>query len=179
MKINIEVEIPNFSWVDVPVHYHTPIGQVEDESMAENVNDIVRYLQQLPDIDFIVNSDHQHVRTVFCKQLLRERLRGFKENLAHFYAENLSYFLQSFENRTGLSFKEYVPSLEPSSSGKKIKFETFSQEFKDEDSAIRHAVGIYVRGRDFKYQEVSEGYEFNSVKPLEARLVKEGFSKVR
>ncbi|WP_223861138.1 hypothetical protein [Acinetobacter seifertii] len=55
----------------------------------------------------LLTLNHQHVRHPFCRELIRDRLRFIPENQIDWFGEQLSYFLQDFEKRTGRKFEEY------------------------------------------------------------------------
>lgn len=154
MKISLQIDVPEYNWVDTPTLYRTPIGEFGDIQEVKEIERLFGYLQRLDDIDFIINSNHQHVRHPFCRELIRDRLRFIPENLIWHFGEKLSYFLQQFEERTGYEFSEYKFEHHVLSNGKKIQFKTFSMMFDTEEEALRHIAKIYTSGSDFKFERV-------------------------
>ena len=150
-KIKLEIEVPEYDWVDTPTNYRTPIGDFDDIFKVNQINALISYLQRLEDIEFIINSNHQHVKHPFCRELVRDRLQFIPENAIHYYGEQLSYFLQKFEKRTGYKFCEYEFNYQVLSNGKKIQFKTFSMMFDNEDQALRHIAAIHISKKDFEY----------------------------
>ena len=93
MKISLEIDVPEYSWVDTPTLYRTPIGEFSDLLEVNQIKNLIEYLQRLDEIEWNINSDHQHVRHPFCRELVRDRLRFIPENLIWHVGEKLSYFL--------------------------------------------------------------------------------------
>lgn len=156
MKIKLEIDVPEFEWVDTPTLYSTPIGEFGDILEVREVKDLIEYLQRLDEIEWIINSNHQHVRHPFCRELVRDRLRFIPENLIWFFGENLSYFLMDFTKRSGLKFSEYKFEYQALSNGKKIQFKTFSMMFDTEEDALRHIAKIYTSNSGFDFVKVEE-----------------------
>ncbi len=154
MKISLEIDVPEFDWIDTPTLYRTPIGEFNDIQEVKEIGRLIEYLQRLDEIEWIINSNHQHVRHPFCRELIRDRLRFIPENQIYWFGEKLSYFLQDFEKRTGRKFEEYEYKYQVLSNGKKIQFKTFSMMFDTEEEALRHIAKIYTSRSDFKFAKV-------------------------
>ncbi|MDC4306298.1 hypothetical protein NQ624_08580 [Acinetobacter baumannii] len=154
MKISLEIDVPEFDWIDTPTLYRTPIGEFSDIQKVKEIGRLIEYLQRLDEIEWIINSNHQHVRHPFCRELIRDRLRFIPENQIYWFGEKLSYFLQDFEKRTGRKFEEYEYTYQVLSNGKKIQFKTFSMMFDTEEEALRHIAKIYTSRSDFKFAKV-------------------------
>lgn len=154
MKISLEIDVPEYSWVDTPTLYRTPIGEFSDLLEVNQIKNLIEYLQRLDEIEWIINSDHQHVRHPFCRELIRDRLRFIPENLIWHIGEKLSYFLMDFTKMSGQKFKDYKFSHDVLSNGKKIQFKTFSMMFDTEEEALRHIAKIYTSKKDFKFERV-------------------------
>ncbi len=154
MKISLEIDVPEFDWIDTPTLYRTPIGEFSDIQEVKEIGRLIEYLQRLDEIKWIINSNHQHVRHPFCRELIRDRLRFIPENQIYWFGEKLSYFLQDFEKRTGRKFEEYEYTYQVLSNGKKIQFKTFSMMFDTEEEALRHIAKIYTSRSDFKFAKV-------------------------
>ena len=154
MKIKLEIDVPEFEWVDVPTLYSTPIGDFGDIAEVKQIQHLIEYLQRLKDIEWIINADHQHVRHPFCRELIRDWLRFIPENQIHYYGEKLSYFLMDFREMSGCDFSEYKFSYGVLSNGKKIQFKTFSMMFNTEDEALRHIAKIYTSRDGFKFEKI-------------------------
>lgn len=154
MKISLEIDVPEYSWVDTPTLYRTPIGEFSDLLEVNQIKNLIEYLQRLDEIEWIINSDHQHVRFPFCRELVRDRLRFIHENLIWHVGEKLSYFLMDFTKMSGQKFKDYKFSHDVLSNGKKIQFNTFSMMFDTEEEALRHIAKIYTSKKDFKFERV-------------------------
>ena len=155
MKIKLEIDVPEFDWVDVPTLYSTPIGDFGDIHEVKQIQNLIEYLQRLKDIKWIINSDHQHVRSPLCRELIRDRLRFIPENLIHYYGESLSHFLMGFGKMTGYDFSEYKFKHRVLSNGKKIQFKTFSMMFDTEDAALRHVAKIYTSRDGFAFTVIN------------------------
>lgn len=151
MKIKLEIDVPEFEWVDTPTLYRTPIGEFGDIHEVRQIQHLIEYLQRLGDIEWIINSDHQHVRHPYCRELIRDRLRFIPENLIWHIGEQLSYFLMDFRKMSGLKFSEYKFKHQVLSNGKKIQFKTFSMMFNTEAEALRHIAKIYTNRDGFEY----------------------------
>lgn len=156
MKIQLEIDVPEYSWVDTPTLYRTPLGEHKNIEHVIAIQDLIEYLQRLDDIEWIINSDHQHVRHPFCRELIRDRLRFIPENLIWHAGESLSYFLMDFRKMSGYKFSEYKFKHEVLSNGKKIQFKKFSMMFDDEDSALRHIAKNYTSRNGFDYSVVND-----------------------
>ncbi|MDC4535376.1 hypothetical protein [Acinetobacter baumannii] len=154
MKISLEIDVPEFDWIDTPTLYRTPIGEFSDIQEVKEIGRLIEYLQRLDEIEWIINSNHQHIRHPFCRELIRDRLRFIPENQIYWFGEKLSYFLQDFEKRTGHKFEEYEYTYQVLSNGKKIQFKTFSMMFDTEEDALRHIAKIYTSRSDFKFAKV-------------------------
>lgn len=149
--ITLEIPIPEYEWVDTPTLYSTPLGEFESIDEVNDIKALIEYLQRLPDRQMIIEADHQHVRHPLCRELIRDRLRFINEQNIWHYGEQLSFFLMSFEERTGLNFDEYKFKYTTVSNGKKIQFKTFSRMFNTEDEALRHIAKIYTSQNDFEF----------------------------
>lgn len=154
MKIKLEIDVPEFEWVETPTLYRTPIGEFGDIDEVKQIQRLFEYLQRLEDIDWIINSNHQHVRHPFCRELIRDRLRFIPENLIWHIGEQLSYFLMDFRKMSGLKFSEYKFKHQVLSNGKKIQFKTFSMMFNTEAEALRHIAKIYTNRDGFDFEKV-------------------------
>ena len=154
MKIKLEIDVPEFDWVDVPTLYRTPIGEFGDLLEVNLVRELIEYLQRLDDIEWIINSDHQRVRHPLCRELVRDRLRFIPENNIWWVGEKLSHFLMDFSEMSGLNFSEYKFEHQVLSSGKKIQFKTFSMMFNTEDEALRHIAKIYTSRDGFEFEKI-------------------------
>lgn len=152
MKIKLEIDVPEFDWVDVPTLYRTPIGEFGDIVEVKQIQHLIEYLQRLGDIEWIINADHQHVRHPFCRELIRDRLRFIPENQIYYYGEKLSHFLMRFGKMSGYKFSEYKFEAQVLSNGKKIQFKTFSMMFDTEEQALRHIAKIYTNRDGFKFE---------------------------
>ena len=154
MKIKLEIDVPEFDWVDVPTLYRTPIGEFGDLLEVNLVRELIESLQRLDDIEWIINSDHQRVRHPLCRELVRDRLRFIPENNIWWVGEKLSHFLMDFSEMSGLNFSEYKFEHQVLSSGKKIQFKTFSMMFNTEDEALRHIAKIYTSRDGFEFEKI-------------------------
>ena len=154
MKIKLEIDVPEFEWVDTPTLYRTPIGKFSDIVEVKQIQRLIEYLQRLKDIEWIINADHQHVRHPFCRELIRDRLRFIPENSIWHYAEKLSHFLMSFRKMSGYDFSEYEFGYQVLSNGKKIQFKTFSMMFNTEEEALRLIAKIYTSCDGFEFEKV-------------------------
>lgn len=154
MKIKLEIDVPEFEWVEVPTLYRTPIGEFSDIGEVKQIQHLIEYLQRLGDIEWIINSDHQHVRHPFCRELVRDRLRFIPENQIYYYGEKLSHFLMGFREMSGYEFSEYKFKHQVLSNGKKIQFKTFSMMFDTEEQALRHIAKIYTSRDGFKFEKI-------------------------
>ncbi len=154
MKIKLEIDVPEYDWVDTPTLYRTPLGETGKLSEVNQIGALIGYLQRLDDIEFIINSNHQHVRHPFCRELVRDRLQFIPENQIWWVGEKLSHFLMEFREMSGLEFSEYEFKYQVLSNGKKIQFKTFSMMFDTEDDALRHIAAIHVSKKDFKYEVI-------------------------
>ena len=156
MKIKLEIDVPEFEWVDVPTLYGTPIGEFKDIQEVNQIQYLIEYLQRLDEIEWIINSDHQHVRHPFCRELVRDRLRFIPENLIWHVGESLSYFLMDFRVGMGRDFLKYKFQYQVLSNGKKIQFKTFSMLFDTEEEALRHIAKIYTSGSNFEFTKIDK-----------------------
>lgn len=152
MKLKLEIDVPEFNWVEVPTQFRTPLGEVCSMDQVNDIKHLIEYLQRLNEIEWIINSDHQHVRHPYCREIVRDRLRFVPENQVWHVGEDLSFFLQGFEKRTGLKFDEYKFDFEVLSNGKKVQFKTFSMLFNNEDQAFRHIAKSYTSREGFKFE---------------------------
>jgi hypothetical protein len=154
MKITLEIDVPEFDWVDTPTLYRTPIGEFNDIQEVKEIGRLIEYLQRLDEIEWIINSNHQHVRHPFCRELIRDRLRFIPENQIWWVGEQLSHFLMDFREYSGRKFSEYEYKYQVLSNGKKIQFKTFSMMFDTEEAALRHIAKVYTSRSDFKFAKV-------------------------
>ena len=150
--ILIELPYPTIKAVDVPTAYATDFVEVEHEYEARMVQDFIAYLQRLPEIESIINADHQHVRHPLCREWVRDRLRFITPtNICH-VGEALSHFLMGFRKGSGLKFKEHMPKIQALSNGTRWQLENYRYLFKTEDEAVRYMINIHVSKADFDYQ---------------------------
>lgn len=154
MKIQLEIEIPDFEWVDTPTLYRTPIGEFSDIFQVNQIKDLIEYLQRLDETKWIINSNHQHVRHPFCRELVRNRLEFIPENMIWHVAESLSHFLMRFREGTGYDFLNYKFDYKVLSNGKKIKFKDFGMMFDTEEQALRHIAKIYTSKENFYFEKI-------------------------
>lgn len=154
MKISLEIDVPEFDWIDTPTLYRTPIGEFSDLLEVNQIKNLIEYLQRLDEIEWIINSDHQHVRHPFCRELVRDQLRFIPEHLIWHVGEKLSFFLMGFRKMSGENFADYKFKHHVLSNGKKIQFKTFSMMFDTEEEALRHIAKIYTSKKDFKFERV-------------------------
>lgn len=154
MKLKLEIDVPDFNWVDAPTAYWTPIIEVKEKLHVELIKDLIEYLQRLPDRHWIIEADHQHVRHPFCRELVRDRLRFIPENQIWWVGEKLSHFLMGFREGTGQDFDNYTFKHRVLSNGKKIQFKTFSMMFDTEEEALRHVAKIYTSRDGFKFEKI-------------------------
>lgn len=154
MKIGLEIDIPEFEWVEVPTLYRTPIGEFSDIGEVKQIQHLIEYLQGIDEIEWIINANHQHVRHPFCRELVRDRLRFIPENQIYYYGERLSHFLMGFREMSGYEFGEYEFEAQVLSNGKKIQFKTFSMMFDTEEQALRHIAKIYTSRDSFKFEVI-------------------------
>lgn len=152
MKMQIEVDVPAFEWVDTPTLYNTPIGEFSDIGHVRQIEALIEYLKRLKEITWIIEADHQHVRAPFCRELIRSRLHFVSESRIWHLGETLSFFLSEFQARTGLDICEYQFKYDVLSNGKKIQFKDFSMMFDTEHQALQHIARIYTSGSDFKFK---------------------------
>lgn len=154
MKLKLEIDVPEYNWVDTPTLYRTPIGETGSISEVNQIGALIGYLQRLDEIEFIINSNHQHVRHPFCRELVRDRLRFIPENMIWHVGEKLSYFLMDFTKMSGLKFKDYKFCHDVLSNGKKIQFKTFSMMFDTEEEALRHIARIHTSKSGFNFEVI-------------------------
>lgn len=154
MKIKLEIDVPEFNWIEAPTAYWTPIVEVKEKLHVELIKDLIEYLQRLPDIKWIINANHQHVRHPFCRELVRDRLRFIPENQIWWAGEKLSHFLMGFSKGSGLNFTDYTFKHKVLSNGKKIQFKTFSMLFDTEEEALRHIAKIYTSRDGFDFEKI-------------------------
>lgn len=105
MKISLEIDVPEFDWIDTPTLYRTPIGEFNDIQEVKEIGRLIEYLQRLDEIEWIINSNHQHVRHPFCRELIRDRLRFIPENQIYWFGEQLSYFYKTLKREPVSSSK--------------------------------------------------------------------------
>ena len=152
MKIKLEIEVPEFEWVDTPTLYNTPIGEFLDIGHVRQIEALIGYLKRLKEIAWIIEANHQHVRAPFCRELIRNRLHFVPESRVWHLGEALSFFLGGFQARTGLDICDYQFKYDVLSNGKKIQFKDFSMMFDTEHQALQHIARIYTSGSDFKFE---------------------------
>lgn len=151
MQIILTIDVPEYHWVDTPTLYSTMLGDFGDEMHVRAIQSLIEYLQRLKDIDWIINANHQHVRHPFCRELVRDRLKFIPELHIWHIGEQLSYFLQQFNEGSGLDFAEYKFQAKVLSNGRKIQFKTFNMLFDNEADALRHIAKIHTSKSDFSY----------------------------
>lgn len=157
MKLKLEIDVPEYDWIDTPTLYRTPLGEFGDILEVEQVQYLIEYLQRLDDIEDIINSNHQHIRFPWCREVVRDRLRFIPDNQIWYVGEKLAHFLMDFqEYRTGYSFKDYEFDYTVLSDGKKIQFKTFTMMFDSEDEAYRHILKIATSDINLKYEVLGE-----------------------
>lgn len=156
MKLKLEIDVPEYEWVDVPTLYRTPIGEFGDIQEVKEIGWLIEYIQRLSDRHEIINMDSQ-VRQALCRSWIRERLRFINtEQTIYYFATNLSGFLNDFSKYSGLNFDEYEFKYDVLSNGKKIQFKTFTMLFNTEDEALRHIAKIYTNRDGFAFEKIEE-----------------------
>lgn len=156
MKIRLEIDVPEFEWVEAPTLYRTPLGEFSDIQHVKQIQYLIEYLQRIDEIEWIINSNHQHVRHPFCRELVRDRLRFIPESQIYYYGEKLSHFLMGFREMSGREFSEYKFDHQVLSSGKKIQFKTFSMMFDTEEEALRHIAKIHTSRDNFEFVKITQ-----------------------
>ncbi len=53
MKISLEIDVPEFDWIDTPTLYRTPIGEFNDIQEVKEIGYLIEYLQRLDEIEWI------------------------------------------------------------------------------------------------------------------------------
>lgn len=155
MKIKLEIEVPEFNWVNVPKAYWTPIGEVGEKLHVEIIKDLIEYIQRLPERKWIIEANHQHVRMPLCKAWVEDRLSLFvNKTTSHWWAERLSHFLYGFREVSGYDFDKYEFKSRVLSNGRRIKFKTFSMMFDTEDEALRHIAKIHTSRDNFEFEVI-------------------------
>lgn len=150
MKIYIEVEIPEYEWVDTTTEYSTPICNVTTSKDLRSVERFLDLLKRMPDIHNIINLSHD-VRCMLCKELVSRNLNFLKDSYIEYVAINLSNFLSNFKPHTGLKIEDYNFIYEKVNDGKMIKFKNFELMFHTEKEAFKHITKNYLLSKDFKY----------------------------
>lgn len=150
MKINIEVEIPEYDWVNTITEYSTPICNVTTKRDLRSVQRFFGYLQRMPDIQNIIALSHD-VRCMLCKELVSRNLDFLKDSYIEYVAINLSNFLSDFKPQTGLKIEDYVFTYDTVNEGKMIKFKSFELMYHTEKEAFKHIAQIYLSSDNFKY----------------------------
>lgn len=156
MKIRLEIDVPEFEWVEAPTLYRTPLGEFSDIQHVKQIQYLIEYLQRIDEIKWIINSNHQHVRHPFCRELVRDRLRFIPENQIYHFGEKLSHFLMGFRDGVGYEFGKYKFKYHVLSNGKKIQFKTFSMMFDTEEEALRHIAKIYTSRDNFEFVKITQ-----------------------
>lgn len=150
-KVVIEMPYPDVKQVSVPTAYATPIMDVEHENEARIVVDLIQYLQRLPDIEYIINADHQHVRHPLCREWVRDRLLFVPNHLIWHIGESLAHLLMEYRKGAGLVFTDYTPTYTEKSNGTKWQLGKYTYTYNTEQGAVEHAIKIYLASEDFKY----------------------------
>lgn len=151
MKLFLEIPVPEYEWIETPILYDTPIGEFGLESEVSAIKSLFEYLQRLPERHVLIESDHQHFRHPFCRELVRNRLPFIPEQNIWHVAEKLSFFLMEFQESSGLNFDEYKFSYSVLSNGKKVKFKKFNKLFDSEHDLFIHAAKIYTSSQNFDF----------------------------
>lgn len=154
MKIKLEIDVPEYDWVAVPTLYRTPLGDYDDENHVIQVRVLFKLLQQLDVVvEWLINTDDHHTRESFCVELVR-MLPFIPEEQVQHVGEKLGRFLTSFNEKSGLKFKEYEFKPTEVCNGYKVRLKGFDMLFNTTDDALRHITNAYISGSDFKYEVV-------------------------
>lgn len=156
VKIEFELDIPPVLWKSVPTLYSTPIGDFTEAREVALIQDLIEYLKRIDEIEMLINSNHQHVRFPFCRELVRDRLRFVPDNLIYYVGEQLSHFLRKFDTMTGYNFQEYEFKSKELSNGSKCYFDGWAtaMTFNTEQEAIRYYIKTQVSNNNFDVLEV-------------------------
>lgn len=154
MKLTLQIDIPEIKEVECPTEYETPIRVVEHEREVRQIKCLLEYLQRLDDIEWIINSDHQHVRAPYCRELVRSRLDFIPENSIHTVGETLSYFLMGFREGVGYDFKEARFEYNVLSTGNKFKFDKYLHTFNTKEEAVSWYINMAVSNKDYVVKEM-------------------------
>lgn len=150
-NIQLNIVVPEYSWVNVATLYRTPIGEFQTIDAVEEVGRLIAYLQRSKETQAIIKMS-SHFRKMICSELIRKYLRLIDEKNIDWYGEALSGFLADFDKKmTGLSFEDYEFKYSILSNGSKIQFKTFSKLFNNEEDAMAHITSIFIQSQDFKY----------------------------
>lgn len=150
MKALIEVNIPEFNWVEVPVLFNTPIGEVGKIEHVEAIKSLITMLQRQPDRARIINLDYPMLK-IFCDGLISNYLTFIEPQFKYMFSERLMHFLKGFREGVGYIFDDYTFHYEVFSNGKKVQFKEFTMLFDSEDEAIRHAIKLNISQKPFAY----------------------------
>jgi len=154
MKIRLEIDVPEFEWIEVDAKHDTPMGEVCSIEEVERVGDFIEYLKILPDISWVINADHDHIRVPLLCELIKRNLKFIPNELVALYADKLGRFLAGFRRGTGYDFKDYSFNPKVLTKKKRIKFESFNMLFDDEESALRHIAKIHVSQKNFEFEKI-------------------------
>ena len=159
-KVSLDIDLPTIEWVDVPTNYITPLGEVDTQIKVNIIKDLIEYLQRIDGIQMIINSNHQHIRFPFCKSVVKDRIFFLNtDSEIHYRGEELSHFLQRFDEMSGLHFKDYTFKYQVASNGTKCHFVNWATAmyFNTEHEAICYFIAAHVRNETSKLKyEVKE-----------------------
>ena len=155
-KFKIELEVLPVLWKSVPTLYSTPIGDFTEAREVALIQDLIEYLKRIDGIKMLINSNHQHVRFPFCRELVRDRLRFVPDNLIYYVGEKLSHFLAQFRDMSGQDFQEYEFKSKELSNGNKCYFDGWAtaMTFNTEQEAIGYYIRTQVSNNNFEYTEI-------------------------
>lgn len=156
LNLEVKVHLPDLVEVEAPIRFGTPIGDCSTMSEVRQVQQLIEYLQRLPEIEFIINADHQHIRHPFCRELVRDRLRFIHANVVWHVGEALAHFLMSFRKMSGLKFSEYKFKFQQLGTGKVYKVEGRELHFLTVDEAYRHYTEVALHNKEAEFKVLED-----------------------
>lgn len=153
-KVTIEVDVGELEWVEAPMVYSTPIGELNHINQVHVFERITDYIKRSK--DDIVNMEHRN-RKYFVTGLAEDFGRNiFKDNIElYYFIDAYDRWLMGFAKGTGYLIENAEFKYTVKCNGKKIKRVDGKALYLNERELVRVAIHNHISGisnSDFEYK---------------------------
>lgn len=148
-KSSLDIVVPTYEWVDVPVLFKTPLDTVSILAEVNKDKVLIERVKSLGDINDIITNKHQGSLGQFCKAIFRKTFPNSPTNIVLDKSSKLENFLSKFDRLSNREFQDFKFTYSVIESCKKVKFNTESTFFNSENDLLL----------DFSRKSIPENFE--------------------